>query len=63
MSLLGIFYFFEPPFLMRSTLTADIQQMLISDQDKLLQAITSHIDSIHIKYNCFMHGRYGYIDH
>ena len=35
---------------MGSTLRAVIQQMWISDQSKLHQAITSHTDSIHIKY-------------
>jgi len=59
---MGIFrniFFFNPhPFQMGSTLTANFGQMLMSDPGKLHQVITSHIGSIHVKYECFLPGRY-----
>ena len=59
---LGIVFSLTPLFQIGSTLRANIQQMWICNQSKLHHAITSHTDSIHIKYKCFMPDRsyYGY---
>jgi len=49
-----------PPCQLGSTFIDNIQQMWISDQGNLYQIIASHIDNIHIKYECSMFGIWRY---